>query len=154
MTKVADAKPSGRIVTELDPRKINNNLQFNIMLEPGDTIYIPQRPSSVSIVGAVLNPVTVPYSPAYDIDDYIEFSGGYQESGNKKLTYFILPNGKSVKPSGSFRFLRTEDILPGSTIIVPRKARPLQGLALVEVITPILANLSITAASISAITKD
>jgi hypothetical protein len=48
----------------------------------------------------------------------------------------------------------SEDILPGSTIIVPRKARPLQGLALVEVITPILANLSITAASISAISNN
>ena len=41
--------------------------------------------------------------------------------------------------------------MPGSTIIVPKQARPLSGLSLVEVITPILANLSLTAASIAAI---
>lgn len=154
MSTIAEAKPSGRIVTQLDVRKINNNLQYNIMLEAGDSIFIPKRPSSISVVGAVLNPVTVPYVPNYDIQDYIEFSGGYQPTADKKSAYFILPNGKSVNPSGNFSFMNSEDILPGSTIIVPRKARPLQGLALVEVITPILANLSITAASISAISNN
>jgi protein involved in polysaccharide export with SLBB domain len=154
MSTIAEAKPSGRIVTELEIRRINNNLQYNIMLEPGDSILIPKRPSSVSVVGAVLNPVTVPYVPSYSIKDYIEFSGGYQTTADKRLAYFILPNGKSVNPSGNFSFMGSEDILPGSTIIVPRKARPLQGLALVEVITPILANLSITAASISAISNN
>jgi hypothetical protein len=46
------------------------------------------------------------------------------------------------------------DILPGTTIIVPRKARPLDGLTLVETITPVLANLSVTAASIAAISDN
>ena len=45
---------------------------------------------------------------------------------------------------------RGNELLPGSTIIVPKQARPLSGLTFVEVITPILANLSITA-SIAAI---
>ena len=42
--------------------------------------------------------------------------------------------------------------MPGSTIIVPRDDRPLDGLSLVETVSPILASLSITAASIAAIT--
>ena len=37
---------------------------------------------------------------------------------------------------------------------VPRKARPLDSLALVETITPVLANLSVTAASIAAISDN
>ena len=47
-----------------------------------------------------------------------------------------------------------DDILPGGTLVVPRKARPLDSLALVETITPVLANLSVTAASIAAISKN
>ena len=46
------------------------------------------------------------------------------------------------------------DILPGSTIVIPRKARPLDSLALVETVTPVLANLSVTAASIAAISDN
>ena len=49
------------------------------------------------------------------------------------------------------RVFQGNELLPGSTIIVPKQARPLSGLTFVEVITPILANLSITAASIAAI---
>ena len=47
--------------------------------------------------------------------------------------------------------MKSDTLLPGSTIIVPKQARPLSGLSFVEVITPILANLSLTAASIAAI---
>ena len=44
--------------------------------------------------------------------------------------------------------------MPGSTIIVPRDDRPLDGLSLVETISSILASLSITAASIAAINNN
>jgi hypothetical protein len=63
-----------------------------------------------------------------------------------------MPNGLSVKGNSIGRFFSDQYIRPGATIIVPRKARPLGGLSLVEAITPILANLSITMASIVSIT--
>lgn len=154
MSTVGEAKPTGRIIAELDPRMISSSPELNIVLEAGDTIYLPKRASSVSIVGAVLNPVTAPYAPSSQVEDYIKIAGGYQSTADKDLVYFILPNGRSVVPSHGFFFSKSSDILPGSTIIVPRKARPLQGFALVEVLTPILANLSITAASISAISNN
>jgi len=72
-----------------------------------------------------------------------------------------LPNGEALRRKQGIQipvlpflpFDRT-DILPGSTIVVPRKARPLDSLALVETITPVLANLSVTAASIAAISDN
>ena len=53
-----------------------------------------------------------------------------------------------------FLILSSSNIMPGSTIIVPRDDRPLDGLSLVETISPILASLSITAASIAAINNN
>ena len=68
--------------------------------------------------------------------------------------YILLPNGKSAPVSMSILQrgpFSKNDILPGSTIIIPRKARPMDALSLVQTVSPILANLSVTAASIAAI---
>ena len=73
---------------------------------------------------------------------------------DKSRIYAILPNGTSVKYETAFFGLGSKDLMPGSTIIVPRKARPLDSLALVETVLPILANLSVTAASIAAISNN
>ncbi len=76
----------------------------------------------------------------------------YKDYADEKKTYYILPNGKARIPSKGL-FLRSDEILPGSTIIVPRQARPLSGFSLVEAISPVLASLSITLASINSITN-
>ena len=80
---------------------------------------------------------------------------------DKRKIYAVLPNGISTRRAQGLRLpvlpfmpFDKSDILPGSTIIVPRQARPLDSLALVETITPILANLSVTAASIAAISDN
>ena len=125
------------------------------MLQPGDVIYMPSRPSSVSILGNVLNPTSVPYKPNFSMKEYIRQTGGVTRNADKRGAYVILPNGQAYKPNTTFNIRNyNKSILPGSTIIVPRDSRPLDGLALTEVLTPILANLSITAASISAISRD
>ena len=109
------------------------------------------------MVGQVLNPITVPYSERLRSNDYIGFAGGYKKEADKKRMYIILPNGKSAPVSISFLErgpFSKNDILPGSSIIVPRKARPMDSLALVETVSPIIASLSVTAASIAAISNN
>ena len=155
ISEIENVQSNGRIVTELHPEKIKNNPEYNILLQPGDTIYMPSRPSSVSILGNVLNPTSVPYKPNFSMKEYIRQTGGVTKNADKRGAYVILPNGQAFKPNATFNLRNyNKSILPGSTIIVPRDSRPLDGLALTEVLTPILANLSITAASISAISRD
>ena len=149
--RVDSAKATGRLVAELNPTIIERDPSKDIILRDGDIIYMPEITNTVTIMGDVLNPVTVPYNASHDLNDYITLAGGYTSSADKSKTYAILPNGASVKIGGSFRAFQGNDLMPGSTIIVPKQARPLSGLSLVEVITPILANLSLTAASIAAI---
>ena len=161
MTSLENANPIGRLVTELNPIKVNNSLEDNIILENGDTIYIPMMQTTVTIVGQVLNPVTVPHKVGATFDDYLDFAGGLKKEADKGKIYAVLPNGEALRRKSGIRIpaipyfpFERSDILPGSTIVVPRKARPLDSLALVETITPVLANLSVTAASIAAISDN
>ena len=147
---IDDAKVSGRMIVDLDLRNISSGKSPDFFLEPGDTIFMPQRSSTVSIMGSVLNPISIPYNPRNSISDYIDAAGGYNDFAKKNSTYVVLPSGKAIT-TNSFLPFNKGNILPGSTIIVPRNQRPLQGFTLVEAITPVLANLSITAASLSSI---
>ncbi|MDA9954781.1 SLBB domain-containing protein [Gammaproteobacteria bacterium] len=153
VTKLNRVDPVGRLVADLNVTKIQKNPSLDIMLEDGDTIYMPKIATTITIVGNVLNPVTVPYRPAMNFNDYIKQAGGLKDLADSSRIYAILPNGQTVLSRNGY-FLRQDSLLPGSTIIVPRKARPLNSLSLVEVLTPILANLSVTAAAISSISKD
>ncbi|MDA7576262.1 SLBB domain-containing protein [Gammaproteobacteria bacterium] len=152
MNEISATQPVGRLIAELNPSKLKQNPQLDITLQPGDSIYIPKRNNIVTVYGSVLNPVTVPYNPKFSLNDYIELAGGYKDYADENKTYYILPNGKARIPSKGL-FLRSDEILPGSTIIVPRQARPLSGFSLVEAISPVLASLSITLASINSITN-
>jgi len=161
MSSLDNANPIGRLVTELNPIKIRNSIEDNIILEDGDMIFIPKVQTTVTIVGQVLNPVTVPHNVGASFNDYLKLAGGLKKEADKGKVYAILPNGEALRRKRGISlpvlpylpFERT-DILPGSTIVVPRKARPLDSLALVETLTPILANLSVTAASIAAISDN
>ena len=155
MNEVGRTSAVGRLVADLDPRVINKDLSKNLLLHPGDVLYMPKRLNTVTVVGSVLNPVTIPYDPKYSVSKYIEFAGGYKDYADPDKSYVLLPNGMSVHPKRSLLFFNSNnDIYPGSTIIVPRKARPLSGLSFAEAISPVLANLSITMASINSISSN
>jgi polysaccharide biosynthesis/export protein len=154
MTNLSSVESTGRLVTELNPSVISRNPSQDTLLESGDILYMPSIKSVVTVVGQVLNPVTIPYKAGSSFASYIDMSGGLKNDADKSRIYAILPNGTSVKYETAFFGLGSKDLMPGSTIIVPRKARPLDSLALVETVSPILANLSVTAASIAAISNN
>ena len=154
MSNISNVESIGRLVTELNPSVISRNPNQDTLLESGDIIYMPSIKNVVTVVGQVLNPVTIPFETGAGFSKYIDLSGGLKNDADESRIYAILPNGTSIKFEKSFFGLGAKDLLPGSTIIVPRQARPLDSLALVETLSPILANLSVTAASIAAISNN
>lgn len=158
MTSLDDAKAIGRLVTELNPNMIETTPSLDIALHDGDEIHIPKLLNTVTVVGQVLSPVTVPHKVGEKFDYYIKLAGGTKKEADRSKIYLLQPNGVSLRRKNGFKIpvlpfmpFERDDILPGGTLVVPRKARPLDSLALVETITPVLANLSVTAASIAAI---
>lgn len=107
-----------RIPIEWNEILKDTNSVYNVILQPGDLIVIPKDPQTISVVGDVIVPSSVPYSPGKKIDYYIKQAGGYKLTAAKGDEIVILPNGKKWEPSG---FFLTPDppIESGSTIIVP-----------------------------------
>ena len=56
ITRLRNTHPIGRLILDVDPLGLRSDPQKNILLENGDNLYIPKRPSSVSVAGEVYSP--------------------------------------------------------------------------------------------------
>ena len=125
----------------------------NTFLQDGDTIFIPKKLNTVSVIGEVLNPSTFIYNDGIDLREAISLSGGYKQYALKRSTYVIRANGLIEKSYGVFS--RNINILPGDTIVVPRdlNIRDDWQTTLIP-ITSLLSNLAFSAAALESIQQE
>ena len=88
---------------------------FDLVLQPGDRLYVPQEQSTVKISGDVMFPNSVIYQPGKKLKYYIEQAGGYGQTAKKGKAFVVYMNGSVAKAKGS------TPIEPGCQIIVPSK---------------------------------
>lgn len=112
-----------RIALDIQQIVENPSLESNIILEEGDTIYIPERSELVRIEGAVLNPSTVNFSKGFNYSDYLSQAGGYGDRAKKSKVYVTYANGYTERSKKFFFFNVRPRIQPGSTIFVPYKPK-------------------------------
>jgi polysaccharide export outer membrane protein len=143
----------GRMVIEADPAVLRVRKDLDTVLEPGDRIVMPKRPNFVTVVGDVLNPGSLQFTPGKSVKEYLAEAGGLQRSADKKRVFVVYPNGAAEPaPIGAWNFSSTL-VPPGSTIVAPKNATPVNGLKLTATITQILSQLAVSAASIAVIAK-
>lgn len=95
---------------------LNNPGSYSdVVLQPGDALFIPEQQSTVKISGDVMYPTAVVYEPDKKLKQYIDEAGGYGQTARKKNVYIVYLNGKVAKMKGN------TPIEPGSRIIVPSK---------------------------------
>lgn len=105
--------------------KLNSNMsdedKKNMILLPGDSIYVPRVISYVEISGSVNNPQYISYN-GRRFKYYINAVGGIKENARLKGAYIKYPDGLS-RPVRHFLFFRNYPIVkPGSQIVVPEKS--------------------------------
>ncbi|GAB3708042.1 SLBB domain-containing protein [Spirosoma flavus] len=103
----------------------NPNVEENLLVNDGDTLFIPRRSEIVSVQGGVLNPSLVSYKADYDFEDYISEAGGFTDNARKTKAYIIYPNGRKDRTHTFLFFKSRPKVEPGSTVVVPFK--PLDG---------------------------
>ena len=113
-------KAQGRLVIELASLERMKSSEFDMTLRDGDRLYIPKRPDQVLVIGQVLNTTAMVYRPGYDVDDYLNDSGGLTEMADSGKVYVVKANGRVVR-AGGFGWGRNVSIAPGDTIVVPEK---------------------------------
>lgn len=93
----------------------NPGTTYDLVLKPGDKLFIPELQSTVKISGDVMFPNTVIYQPGEKVKYYINQAGGYGERAKKSKAFVIYMNGSVAKVG------RKTVIEPGCHIIVPSK---------------------------------
>lgn len=86
----------------------------DIVLQEGDSIYVPQLNNVVKISGEVMFPNTVAFDEGRSASYYINQAGGVSRTGKRSLGYVVYPNGNVSK-------IRKGKILPGCEIVIPSK---------------------------------
>jgi len=144
----------GRISVEADPTILAVKPQLDTLLQPGDFIYIPKRPSTVSVSGEVFDPGSFQYRPGMSADDYLKLAGGTTRVSDEGSTFVILPDG-SARPASSdfFDFFGSDPIPPGSTIVVPPDPAPFNAIVFATQLAQIVGQIAIATASLSVISN-
>jgi protein involved in polysaccharide export with SLBB domain len=126
------AYPEGiRFVREIDNRgRINIDLpkalrdhasRDNIILQPGDSVRIPEYQPSVRVSGAVNSPGSVLYRRGAGLDYYLSAAGGFNRVADKGAVSVRFANGE-VRTKSRFLFVSTSPSPgPGSEVVVPAK---------------------------------
>ena len=154
--RLRQIEPQGRLIIQSDPYLIKENPELDLLLQDGDVLFIPKRPNSITVVGEVRTPSTHTFISGNKSTEYILSSGGFKDSADEDALFLLLPNGESreLTTRKIYKRKNSVDILPGSTIVVPRDPRPFDWLGMTQTITPILANAAIEIATITALLKD
>jgi len=105
----------GNVPLRVDQALKNERVRDNIDLQDGDILYIPEKPSTVSIKGAVILPSNVLFVPGRDLRYYTDRSGGYTQDADQREVLVIRATGTIIKGRPSTR------IELGDTIYVPTK---------------------------------
>ncbi len=93
----------------------------NIILMPGDSVVIKERPGAVNITGEIYNPGLIEFEPNKSIGYYIQSAGGITNNGDHSDIVVIQPNGV-VTPKKWYKRTKIQD---GSTIIIKEKPEQL-----------------------------
>jgi protein involved in polysaccharide export with SLBB domain len=115
----AAAVTVGRLAVRVDSPEKLKGTPDDILLEDRDSLFIPQQPTSVLIVGAVRASTSILHKENENIDYYIGRAGGPTREADLDQTYILRADGSAL---ASFAKLRK--IEAGDTIVVPISTEP------------------------------
>jgi polysaccharide biosynthesis/export protein len=131
----------------IDFRTALNDLtsRDNVVLYEGDSIHVAQAEDVVYVSGEVYVPSPVLYKERASLRYYIEQAGDYKEEAESGKTVVFMPGGKKWEGG---------EILPGSSIFVPRKIdKPDNTLPVIANLVTILASLAAITVAVIQVTK-
>ncbi|GFD81369.1 capreomycidine hydroxylase [Tenacibaculum sp. KUL118] len=114
IARARQVEPQGRVVVS------ENGEIANILLEPNDTIVIPEVTDLVHVGGEVLLPQSVVFNPDATTEDYVAWAGGFTERAEDDRILIVRKNGNVTFTSLNDSFLSSNDnkLEPGDQIIV------------------------------------
>jgi protein involved in polysaccharide export with SLBB domain len=169
--KLKEVKVEGKVTINLKPLEELEGSQDDTMLEAGDIIKIPGRPTIVNVIGRVYNQTSISFREDTNVKYYLSKVGGITKDADKESIYIVRYNGTVVSQSeakkggllwnsnenrwafGGGDFLSAK-IMPGDTIIIPAAVEAkISPLLYTRDITQILSGTLLSIAALLAIFK-
>jgi protein involved in polysaccharide export with SLBB domain len=121
--RMATVKSTGRIVLELADGDAQVKNLPDLALRDGDTIYVPRKPDTVGVLGAVFQQNSFIYRPSRTVNDYVNLAGGANQTADKSQMYVIRADGttQSGSNAGWFSGVSGARINPGDSIVIPEE---------------------------------
>jgi protein involved in polysaccharide export with SLBB domain len=146
IAKIRSLVPLGRVVIRVDDAERLRGTPDDIELQEGDRVWVPQIQQTVNVLGSVVNPTAVMYTPYRTVDEYIKLVGGVTKNADVKHTYVLKVNGAASTSQGFlFGRLSSTRLDPGDSIIVPEDFERVPWLKEFKDITATLAQIAVTA---------
>jgi len=136
LAKLRTTKIDGRVVVKLSTLDKFRGSRYDVEMEKGDKLFIPETPGIVNVVGEVFNPTSLLYEKDRTVAYYLQRVGGPTGDADEKQICIIKADGSVVSISqkdadsvywdseshqwnfGGFMGIRLN---PGDTILVPKK---------------------------------
>jgi hypothetical protein len=120
---------TGRVRTELSPRRLESTPAANLPLIDGDRLHYPQRPSHVRVVGAVVDACTMAHVA---LQDALAYAMGCSLHAASRVLLFVTHPAGADPRLGIALWNRSEPqaLAPGAVVYVPlpdRATRRLDG---------------------------
>jgi protein involved in polysaccharide export with SLBB domain len=108
----------GNIAIDLVKALAEPGSQYDIVMQDGDQIVVPDQMYTVKVMGEVGFPTSLVFEDGKKIDYYVNRAGGFLEKADKGKTRVVYPNGMSLPNKGGTK------VVAGATILVPVEAPP------------------------------
>ena len=134
----------GRIVINSERDLTSSGTEDDIVMEDVDSMFIPPKPSTISILGEVFSPTNVVVGERNStVGKCLDRAGGVSEYGDAGNIYYIRPDGSILTPKNT-SFFKWRKVEPGGTIVVPPKGPKKDYLDALAKITQIIYQIAIS----------
>jgi protein involved in polysaccharide export with SLBB domain len=136
-----------RIILDMTRLVESDGREGDLILQPGDKIYVPQTPPGVSVLGAVGANGTIKYESSKRLKYYLERAGGYTRQADKDGVRLVRADGRVFSGGAA----RKKEIQLGDAIVVPTEIKKEKNL--MQSVSSVVSIVSGLATSVFIITK-
>jgi polysaccharide export outer membrane protein len=138
LAKLREAKATGRVVISLLPSTVMRDASLDVVMEDGDSLYVPKNPGTVNVLGAVYNPNALIFEGQRpEVSYYLKKTGGPTDNAEADKMYVVRADGTVVAKAETGWFnagwsdeekrwefgssFEDTRLYPGDTVLVPQK---------------------------------
>ncbi len=108
---------TGRQLVNLDPDKVRVTDLGNPALQGEYSLWIPAKPTTVTVMGLVSSPGSKPFTPGRDVASYLD-DQSLLAGAEKSYAWVVYPDGETQRVPVAYWNKRHVEPMPGSVIFV------------------------------------